>query len=164
MLARTHPQASCLRVERVDGRRVHTDMEMWTEIRRKVLVEGASKRSIRRDDRIGSETLEKILANAEPPGYRQGTSRPKPQLGQFLSIIDEILLADNDAPAKQRHTAKRIFERLRDEHGYAGCSSQVRTQVAAASKRQKEVFVACQVHGHDPDAASPARCPLTAAP
>jgi len=100
----------------VDGRRVHTDMEMWTEIRRKVLVEGVSKRSIRRDFRIGSETLEKILANAEPPGYRQGTSRPKPQLGQFLGIIDEILLADNDAPVKQRHTAKRIFERLRDEH------------------------------------------------
>ena len=125
----------------MDGRRVHTDMEMWTEIRRKVLVEGASKRSIRRDFRIGSETLEKILANAEPPGYRQGTARPKPQLGQFLGVIDEILSADNDAPVKQRHTAKRIFERLRDEHGYVGCSSQVRAQVAQARKRQKEVFV-----------------------
>jgi hypothetical protein len=125
----------------VDGRRVHTDMEMWTEIRRRVFVEGASKRSIRRDYRIGSETLEKILANAEPPGYRQGTPRTKPQLGQFLGVIDEILAADRDAPAKQRHTAKRIFERLRDEHGYAGCSSQVRAQVATASKRQKEVFV-----------------------
>jgi hypothetical protein len=82
----------------VDGRRVHTDMEMWTEIRRRVFVEGASKRSIRRDYRIGSETLEKILANAEPPGYRQGTLRTKPQLGQFLGVIDEILAADRDAP------------------------------------------------------------------
>ena len=54
----------------MDGRRVHTDMEMWTEIRRKVLVEGASKRSIRRDYRVSARTLEKILANAEPPGYR----------------------------------------------------------------------------------------------
>ena len=52
----------------MDGRRVHTDMEMWTEIRRKVLVEGASKRLIRRDYRISARTLEKILANAEPPG------------------------------------------------------------------------------------------------
>ena len=66
-------------------------MEMWTEIRRKVLVEGASKRSIRRDYRVSARTLEKILANAEPPGYRQGTARPKPQLGQFLGVIDEIL-------------------------------------------------------------------------
>ena len=66
-------------------------MEMWTEIRRKVLVEGASKRSIRRDYRVSARTLEKILANAEPPGYRQGTTRPKPKLGQFLPVIDEIL-------------------------------------------------------------------------
>src|SRR5664280_2539352 len=116
-------------------------MEMWTEIRRRVFVEGASNRSIKRDYRIGSETLEKILVNAEPPGYRQGTPRPKLQLGQFLGVIDEILAADRDAPAKQRHTAKRIFERLHDEHGYAGCSSQVRAQVATTRKRQKEVFV-----------------------
>ena len=53
-------------------------MEMWTEIRRRVFVEGASKRSIRRDYRVSARTLEKILANAEPPGYRQGTARPKP--------------------------------------------------------------------------------------
>ena len=125
----------------MDGRRVHTDMEMWTEIRRKVLVEHVSKRSIRRDYRVSARTLEKILANAEPPGYRQSAARPKPQLGQFLGVIDEILLADREAPPKQRHTAKRIFERLRDEHGYTGCSSQVRAQVAAAKKRHREVFV-----------------------
>jgi hypothetical protein len=59
-----------------------------------VFVEGASKRSIRRDYRVSARTLEKILANAEPPGYRQSAPRPKPQLGQFLGIIDEILLAD----------------------------------------------------------------------
>jgi transposase len=116
-------------------------MELWTEIRRKVFVEGASKRSIRRDYGVSARTLEKILANAEPPGYRQSTPRPKPVLGQFLGVIEEILLADRDAPAKQRHTAKRIFERLRDEHGYTGCSSQVRAQVAAARRRQREVFV-----------------------
>jgi len=40
---------------------VHTDMKIWTEIRRKVLVEGASKRSIRRDYRISAEALERIL-------------------------------------------------------------------------------------------------------
>jgi hypothetical protein len=45
-------------------------MELWSEIRRKVLVEGVSKRQIRRDYRVGSEALEKMLAFAEPPGYR----------------------------------------------------------------------------------------------
>ena len=75
-------------------------MEMWTEIRRKVLVEGASKRSIRRDYRVSARTLEKILANAEPPGYRQRTTRPKPMLGQFLPVIDEILEVRQDRTAK----------------------------------------------------------------
>ena len=120
---------------------MHTDMEMWTEIRRKVLVEGASKRSIRRDYRVSARTLEKILANAEPPGYRQRTTRPKPMLGQFLPVIDEILEADRTAPPKQRHTAKRIYERLRDEYGYTGCSSQVRAAVARSKHYSKEVFV-----------------------
>src|ERR1035441_3113799 len=104
-------------------------MEMSTEIRRKVFVEGASKRSIRRDYRISARTLEKILANAEPPGYRQRITRPRPMLGQFLPVIDEILDADKSAPPKQRHTAKRIYERLRDEYGYTGCSSQVREEL-----------------------------------
>ena len=44
----------------------------------------------------------------------------KPKLGPLLPVIDAILEADRTAPAKQRHTAKRIFERLRDEHGFAG--------------------------------------------
>ena len=116
-------------------------MEMWTEIRRKVLVEGASKRSIRRDYRISAEALEKILAHAEPPGYRQRVRRPKPKLGQFLPVIDEILEADKTAPPKQRHTAKRIYERLRDEYGYTGCSSQVRRAVSRSRHYSKEVFV-----------------------
>jgi transposase len=106
-----------------------------------VLVEGVSKRSIRRDYKIGSAALEKILANAEPPGYRQSVPRPKPQLGQFLGVIDEILEADKTAPPKQRHTARRIFERLRDEYGYTGCSSQVRAAVARERLRNKEVYV-----------------------
>jgi hypothetical protein len=77
-------------------------MEMWTEIRRKVFVDGASKRSIRRDYRISARTLEKILANAQPPGYRQGITRRKPKLGEFLGVIDEILEADKAAPPKHR--------------------------------------------------------------
>lgn len=116
-------------------------MNQWTEIRRKVLVEGASKRSIKRDYGIGSQALDKILANAEPPGYRQQVPRPKPKLGEFLGVIDEILESDKTAPPKQRHTAKRIFERLRDEYGYTGCSSQVRAAVASSRQHGKEVFV-----------------------
>lgn len=116
-------------------------MDEWTEIRRKVLVEGASKRSIIRDYGLGWTTLNKILANTEPPGYRQVADRPKPKLGHLLKVIDEILVDDRSAPAKQRHSARRIFERLRDEHGYEGQITQVRDAVALARKRSREAFV-----------------------
>jgi hypothetical protein len=98
-------------------------MEKWNEIRHRVLVEGASKRLVRREYGIGWETLNKILANPEPSGYRRQTDRPKSKLGPFVGIVDAIIAEDRDAPPKQRHTARRIFERLRDEHGYVGARS-----------------------------------------
>ena len=116
-------------------------MEMWNEVRRKVLVEGASKRSIRRDYRIGSATLAKILANPEPPGYRMKAARPRPKVGEFVGVIEEILISDRTAPSKQKHTSRKIFERLRDEYGYTGGITQVKEAVAAAKRRSREVFV-----------------------
>ncbi len=88
-----------------------TDMQDWTDIRRAVLVEGASKRSICRRYGIAHKTLQKILACSEPPGYRQRTPRPKTKLGPHLGVIEEILAADREAPAKQRHTCKRRLKR-----------------------------------------------------
>ena len=114
---------------------------MWTEIRRKVLVEGASKRSILRDYGIGHQVLAKILSHSEPPDHQVGGPRQKPKLGEFLGVIDEILGADKTAPTKQRHSGRRIFERLRDEYGYTGGITQVREAVAQARRYSKEVFV-----------------------
>jgi transposase len=83
-----------------------------------------------------------MLENVEPPGYQQGQSdRPRPKLGPFLGVIDQNLENDQSAPKKQRHTAKRIFERLRDEHGYRGSESQVRRYLAENDHRHREVFV-----------------------
>jgi transposase len=116
-------------------------MDEWTEVRRKVLVEGVSKRSIHRDYGIGHQALAKILANPEPPGYQMAEVRRKPVLGPHLATIDQILVDDKGAPPKQRHTARRIFERLRDEYGYTGCYSQVQTAVKSAKQQSKEAFV-----------------------
>ena len=118
-------------------------MQIWTEIRRKVLVEKVSRRQICRDYKISHHTLAKMLENVEPPGYQQQPGeRSRPKLGAFIGTIEEILRLDQDAPKKQRHTAKRIFERLRDEHGYSGSESQVRRYLAANDHRHREVFVA----------------------
>lgn len=116
-------------------------MELWSEVRRRVLVEGVSKREICRDYKLGWRTLEKILEHAEPPGYRFRVERALPKLGPFIGLIDEMLEADRDAPPKQRHTARRIFHRLRDEHGYRGSEVQVRRYVAQHRRHGAEVFV-----------------------
>src|SRR5271169_3090505 len=116
-------------------------MDEWTEIRRKVLVEGASKRSIHRDYGIGHQALARILANPEPPGYQMAEVRRKPVIGPHLATIDQILADDKEAPPKQRHTARRIFERLRDEYGYTGSYSQVQTAVQRAKQYSKEAFM-----------------------
>ncbi len=120
---------------------MHTDMLEWSEIRRRVLVEGASKRSVLAEYGIGWRTLEKILHHPEPPGYRQSTPRPKTKLGPYLAVIEQILASDRDAPPKQHHTSKRIFERLRDEYGYPGGITQVKEAVARHRRHSAEVFV-----------------------
>ena len=116
-------------------------MNEWSEIRRKVLVDKVPQRQICRDYKISPHTLTKILENAEPPGYQRTIERPRPKLGPFLGVIDQILADDQSAPVKQRHSAKRIFERLRDEHGFDGSESHVRRYVAEVGHRHREVFV-----------------------
>jgi transposase len=120
---------------------VYTDMENWAEIRRRVLVDGLSKRAACREYDIHWDTLQKILENPEPPGYRCTAPRPKPKLEAFLPVIHQILEGDQKAPKKQRHTARRIFERLRDEHGYQGGLTVVKEAVAAWRRHSAEVFV-----------------------
>ena len=53
-----------------------TDMELWTEVRRRVLTQELSKRAACREYGIHWQTLEKMLQHAEPPGYRLKKSRP----------------------------------------------------------------------------------------
>jgi transposase len=121
-------------------------MHNWAEIRRRVLVEGLSKRAACREFDLHWSTLEKILACDEPPGYREAHPRVKPKLGPFLKIITEILEADRLAPPKQRHTATRIYHRLRVEFGYLGGPSVVGDAVRAWHRRHAEVFVPIE-HG-----------------
>jgi len=115
-------------------------MEQWTTIRQRVLVEGVSRRQILRETGMHWTTLEKILSHSTPPGYQLCQPRPKPKLGPFLPRIRQILDDDKAMPRKQRHTAKRIFERLRDE-GYTGGYTQVKAAVREVKQRSREVFV-----------------------
>lgn len=120
---------------------MYCDMEQWAEIRRRVLVEGLSKREACKTFKLHWKTLQKMLSHAEPPGYRRAKPPRRPKIEPVLPIIHQILETDRSAPKKQRHTAKRIWERLRDEHGFTGKSTIVRDAVAAWKTTRKEVFL-----------------------
>jgi transposase len=120
---------------------VRSDMEFWKEVRRRVLTKEISKRSACETYGLGWHTLKKILAHDEPPGYRQSQPREKRKLAPFLLIIQQILEDDRQAPKKQRHTAKRIFQRLRDEHGFRGGETVVKDAVRAWNQSHQEVFL-----------------------
>jgi transposase len=116
-------------------------MEFWRDVRRQVLTGELSRRGACRKYGLGWHTLKKILSHEEPPGYRQSEPRPKRKLEPFLPVIHQILTDDRQAPKKQRHTARRIFERLRDEHGYQGGHTVVKDAVRAWKQSQQEVFL-----------------------
>ena len=120
---------------------MYADMEFWTEVRRRVLTGELSKRAACREYELSWHTLKKILAHQEPPGYRRKQPRRKPKLAAFLPIIHEILQQDKQAPKKQRHTAWRIFERLRDEHEFQGRYTIVKDAVRAWKQGHQEVFL-----------------------
>ena len=122
-------------------------VELYAQVRFAVQIEGVSRREAARRYGIDPRTVAKMLAFSVPPGYRRSRPPARPKLDPFTGIIDEILAADEGRPRKQRHTSKRIFERLRDEHGYCGGITIVKDYVLARRLRHREVFVPLR---HDP--------------
>ena len=91
-------------------------VELYAQVRYAVQIEGVSRREAARRYGIDPRTVAKMLAFSVPPGYRRSRRPARPKLDPFTGIIDSILVEDEGRPRKQRHTSKRIFERLRDEH------------------------------------------------
>jgi transposase len=116
-------------------------MELWSEIRRRVVTGELSLRQACSEYGLNFRTVRKIVRHPEPPPFRAPAPRAKPVLGPFVTIVQQIIDDDHHAPPKQRHSARRIFERLRDEHDYPGCASIVREAVRLYKQSQAEVFV-----------------------
>ena len=95
-------------------------VELYARVRRACHVEGMSTREASRVFGVDRKTVRKMLSFSVPPGYRRSAPPRRPKLGPFTGIIDRILEDDRTSHRKQRHTAKRIFDRLRDEYGFTG--------------------------------------------
>ncbi len=113
-------------------------VELYGRVRHSVLIKGISRRQTARDFGIDRRTVDKMLMFSVPPGYRRKKPPVRPKLDPFTGIIDQILEADKQVPKKQKHTSKRIFERLRDEHGFTGGITIVKDYVLTTKRRQKE--------------------------
>jgi transposase len=100
-----------------------------------------SERAAARHFGISRESVKKMLSYSVPPGYRRSAPVRRPKLDGFTEIIDQWLLEDLGQRAKQRHTAKRVFERLRDEHAFNGGYTIVKDYIREHRRRGREMFV-----------------------
>src|SRR4051794_39633411 len=116
-------------------------VEVYAAVRQFVFNDGNSQREAARVFGLSRETIAKMCRFSLPPGYTRTKPVEKPKLGPLLPVIAAILEADRSAPVKQRHSAKRILERLRDEHGYAGSYTVVKDHVRICRARGRETFV-----------------------
>jgi len=116
-------------------------VEVYARVRRAVQVDGMSMRQAAREFGLSRKTIRKMLQYSLPPGYERKKPVVRPKLGPWLGIIDQILVEDQSQPKKQRHTAKRIWDRLKAEHGFGGGYTVVKDYVRQARQRHKEVFV-----------------------
>lgn len=96
-------------------------VELFETIRRERRVEGLSIRELADRHQVHRRTVRQALDSAVPPPRKAYPRRLRPAIAPWTVVIDGWLLADRDAPRKQRHTARRIWQRLVAEHG-ATCS------------------------------------------
>jgi transposase len=107
-----------------------------------------SIREIARRFHHSRRKLREVLGGeGEPQQYPQRQRQSSPRLGSFHDWILQTLADDESQPPKQRHTAMRLFERLRDEHSYQGGYDAVRRFIKKHRTDKRETFIPLD---HDP--------------
>ena len=115
-----------------------TKVELFEIIRKEHYLHGKSVRELSRDHQIHRRTVRQALENAMPPS-RKPPERDPPVLTLGLrAVVDRWLKEDRKVHRKQRHTGRRVFQRLTREEGYGGAESTVRRYVG---RRRRELGV-----------------------
>ena len=110
-------------------------------IRREHAIKGKSIRQIAREMHHSRGTVRKAIADPSIPIYTRKEPKAKPVIGPYLPIIKQWLEEDRTRPVKQRHTAKRIYDRLRDEYGFSGSERTVRREVSILREKVPDSHV-----------------------
>lgn len=111
-------------------------VKLFEQIRRAHDREGLSIHELSRRFHVHRRDVRAALASAIPPERKQPEQpKPAPVLDRWKPIIDGWLEADRTAPRKQRHTARRVWQRLVEEHGAVVGESTVRRYVAEVHRR-----------------------------
>ena len=116
-------------------------VDVYLRVRRAVMVDGMSIREASRVFGLHRDTVRKMLVFSVPPEYLRQSPPKRPKLEPFTGVIDRILEDDLGRPRKQRHTAKRIFERLREEYRFDGQYTIVKDYVREHRRQSREMFV-----------------------
>jgi transposase len=109
-------------------------VDQYSYIRTAYRVYGKKIKQIARETGHSKNTIKKVL-RGEYSGYKPRIEQPYPILGTYLNLIDQWLKDDKKRPKKQRHTAVRVFNRLKQEHDFEGAETTVRRYVREAKLR-----------------------------
>ena len=115
-------------------------VELYLQVRL-ACADGMSQRAAAKRFNVSRDTVRKMLSFSSPPGYRRQSAPQRPKLDGFVGIIDGWLEGDRGVPRKQRHTAKRVFDRLRTEHGFTGGYTIIKDYIREREQRSREMFV-----------------------
>ena len=110
-------------------------------IKKKHFQEGWSIRRLAKVLAINRITVRKALAATEVPRYRLSVEKPAPIMGPMKGLIEQWLKEDANRPREQRHTARRIYRRLMEEHQFPGSESSVRKCLQKLRGEGADVFI-----------------------
>lgn len=110
-------------------------------IKKKHFREGWSIRKLSKTLEISRQAIRKAINSTDVPKYNLRKPKASPVLGQYHELIKKWLQDDETSPHKQRHTARRIFDRLVNEYGYTGAESTVRRYINIVKSKPREVFI-----------------------
>ena len=118
-----------------------TEVEKYEKVRRKILIDGVSQNTVSKELHHSKKTIRKMLEHPVPPEFNRKEPHKRHVVGPFEDVITFWLQTDKKIHKKQRHHAKKVFERLRDEYDYKGSYSAIKRFISSLKKEQSEVFV-----------------------